>query len=241
MKAFLFILAVSVGLAALAYRRQVHRSLDTDDDDSTPVYDTIRNSQTAANNLSDAIQRISNNRNAPGRPPVPALPPAGPGSAQAPPAETSSDQQVSAQIDHLIMQMQATPDQAYSFLETGLAATINSEYAPPRLRLLQAALGIPGNERAFKDISMRELTAYVVERQSDTPITDPTQVQNLEARRTVVSTTYKLYLSTNKDSESVYSDTQRVLSYQPDQSTRELIIFDCLSRFPELRSRFLTN
>jgi LysM repeat protein len=229
MKVLLFILAVGLGLATLAARRNLSRSLQTDEDDSPKFAESIRTSQTAVQNLNDAISRISKSGNIPAQ-------------QLAAPAQVANPlEQITAQVDKLLGIMQSDPDQAYSALEQGLSLTVDPQYAAMRLRLLQTALGVPGNESTIKDISMRELTSYIVEPQGDAPLTDPMQIQSLETRRTIVSTTYKLYLNASKDPEATYADTERVLSYQRDPSTKELIIFDCLSHFPELRSRFLTN
>jgi hypothetical protein len=234
-KVLLFVLAVAFGLLALASRHHLDRELDPDDEgDAARVEKTLR-SANGQKSLSDAFSRIQN----PGasRPGVPA--PAVMNQPGAVPAPAGAGDGISGEVAAFVKQMQENPEQAYSVLQRGLDATTGPDAAPYRLTLLQSALGIAGDENTIKDIALREMTQTIIEPAG--PSADPSQVATVETKRMIVSTSFKLYLNASHDPETAYSDTQRVLSYQRDQSTKELLIYDCLSRFPELRERLIPN
>src|ERR1019366_4601881 len=106
MKALLFILAVSMGLVALAARRHLNRTLDPDDDDTPQFAESIKTSNVAAKNLNDAISRISNASNKPQNNP----------SVAAPSTTKAADAEVNAEVERCLKIMQSDPDQAYSAL-----------------------------------------------------------------------------------------------------------------------------
>jgi hypothetical protein len=237
-KTLLFILAVAFGLLALATRKHLNRELDPDDD-RPQVEESIRTSETANQNLNDALNRITGAQ----RPQVfqrpaingarpPAVPPTAANPRPAPPTALSGE------VAGLVKQMSENPAEAASILERGLSMTTTPESQQLRLSLFEAALNIPANE-ALKDPALRELTSTVVDPQEG-PV-DPDSLQATETKRQIVSSAYKLFLNTTKDAESAYAETTRVLDYQRDQATKDLLIYDCLTRYPELRARMLPN
>jgi hypothetical protein len=230
MKELLLVMVVVLGLIAIISRRHLDNSLEPDDDTNIQVTQDLTNpNQKSPDSLSYAITKLA--VPPPSNTIVPALsrPNLFGGSGQAPTA---------ASVASYVKQMQENPDQALFILEKGLSETDQPDALEQRLSLLQAASqGISGDEGQLKELALKEATSTVV-RQSNDGASD---AQNIETKRRIVGAAYKIYLNVAKEPELILSDTQRILDFQQDQATRDLIKYNCLSRFPELRERLMTK
>jgi hypothetical protein len=227
----LFILAVVFLTMAMVSRSKLHKNIDDTSEDMV-VEQNLH--EYNPNSLTYAMSRVTTNTTGPAR----AVPSAGARAGEPAQAPQSETERLAAEVSGYVAQIQAADEHSLQALENGLAATTAPDSQPLRLALLQAALNIGNSDPdRLKDLAMREMTGTVVEPIGDSTSVSPEDLARVETSRMMVSTSYKVYLNASRDPDSVLQDTLQVLNFQRDQVTRDLIIYDCIARYPDLRTK----
>jgi hypothetical protein len=224
MEKVLLVLAVAFAVIAITSRHKLHH-MEPPEDSPEAVDSALKADEHRPESLAYALNKMTNTQ---ARPPQP-LPPM-PAKSGAP----SKEELVKAVQKEIETIQLSTPDSPAAF-EKALNLTSAPENLALRLTVYQAALNMQFDSIQSRNLALREVTGTQVALQNDNATPDETSQHELQ--RNVVTTAYKVYVMTSSDPELVYNDTAQALSFQSDPWVRRQIIFECVSRFPQLRER----
>jgi hypothetical protein len=237
MEKLLLLFAVLFAVLAISSRHRMHKSVEEAQSQTESVDTSLKGDDQNPQSLTYALTKMTSPPNPrgviPPPPPPSALKPAAKG---LPPTALSHDDLVK-EIQKQVLAIQlSNEDSPYAF-EKALNLTSDPADLALRLTVFQAALNMQVDSLLARNIAVRETTNLLVAPGLNPDSPTPEEAALRDTQRNIVTNAYKVYLQYNQDPETVLNDAQQALNFQTDLWVRRQIIFESVSKFPQLREK----
>jgi hypothetical protein len=235
MEKLLFLLAVVCVVLAISSHHKMHKNMEGEES-SKNINESLTGSDTNPESLSYALTKMTGPQVKFAPAPITQPPAPSPTKTQTPAPPMSKDDLVKV-VNKLVQEIQLNNEDSAFALDKALSLTSAKEDMALKLTVLQAAMSIQGDNLTVRNLAIREATSIVVPENFNTDNPTPEEVAQRDMERNIVTTSFKVYIQSSQDMETTYNDTVQVLNFQTDPWIRRQIIFESVSRFPQLRER----
>jgi hypothetical protein len=236
MEKLLLALAILFAALAISSRSRTHHQMEESQGQTESLDASLKGSDQNPESLTYALTKMTGPANPRGPSIAAPPPPLGKTTNSAPVGAVSHEDLVKEVQKQVVAIQVSNEDSPYAF-EKAINLTTAPGDLSLRLTVFQAALNMQVDSLLARNLAIRETTSLLVVPGANPDVPTPEEAALRDIQRNIVTNAYKVYLQYNQDPETVLNDAQQALNFQTDLWVRRQIIFESVSKFPQLREK----